>query len=122
MNGEIVVWIIGVGLLVGLGAYISNLHDDIGALELDNAKLTTQVATHKLESERLRNAVAIQNKFIASMQIDIQKATDEIEQWRSQPPRIKYKTITKVREIKSDDCQDIKSTLDAVRGIEYDSL
>jgi len=80
------------------------------------------LANYKLESVRYKNVVDVQNKQIQFLKVSKKKALDKLVKWKSLPPKIKYKTITKIREVKSDDCKDIKNTLDAIYSIDYNSL
>lgn len=109
-------------LLVSLYFYIHGLHQDIEALK--KSLLTNQVklANSKLQSTRYKAALDSQNKEIEGLKAQRTLAESKLKKWKSKPPDVKYKVIYKVREVKSDDCKDIKNVIDTVRHFDYNSL
>jgi len=109
-------------LILGLYFYIHLLK-----LQIDNLQNTLkdsymEAANLKLQSERYKNILDVQSKEIEDARINESLAKKKLLEWRAKPPSIKYKIITKIREVKSNDCKDIKNTIDAIRHIDYDKL
>ena len=109
-------------LVIGLYFYIHTLKTQIQDLRSQLTQNQVELANYKLESERYKNAINMQNKTINELKVSKNNALAKLNKWKALPPRIKYKTITKIRRIKSDDCKDIKNTINAIRSIDYDRL
>ena len=62
-------------------------------------------------------AIIDQNTAIESNRNDYEAKVAEYEEWQAKPAEIKYKTI--VKEIKSDECIDIKNALDELSTIKF---
>ena len=109
-------------IIMGIVMYVSSLKDEVQVLKLDNSKLHEKLLLYRLESERLESSVAIQNKEIELLKHNESLAKAELKSWKAKKPEVKYKTITKIREVHSDECKDIKNTINAVRSIDYSNL
>ena len=103
--------------------YIDGLKNKIDTLQDDLKDSYIEVANEKLQSTRYKNSLDTQSKEIDMLKHSEKLANSKLKKWKSLPPKIKYKTITKIREVKSsDECKDIKSVLNSVRSIDFDSL
>lgn len=122
INKNILVGLILAGVTAYLYSYVSGLKRDIMSLEVKVTKLQKDVVFKTLEKERLETAIQKQNYLIENLRAKESKAKRELAKWNSLPPKVKYKVITKIREVKSDDCKDIKNVINAVRNIDYNSL
>ena len=109
-------------LLIGLYFYIHTLKTQIQDLRSQLTQNQVELANYRLQSERYKNAIDIQNKQINELKVSKDNALDKLSKWKALPPKVKYKTITKIREVKSNDCKDIKNTINAIRNIDYNSL
>jgi len=81
--------------------------------EADRHRATLQ-AYAQLEARADR-----QNQEIERVRADQAAALAELDRWQKQPPEVRYVAIEKIREVKSENCDDV---LDAVRGLDYDGL
>ena len=109
-------------LLAGLYFYIHSLKVQIDTLQ-DNLKDSyVEAANLKLQSERYRNALDAQNKEIEEARVDKQLAIKKLSEWNAKPAEVRYKVIYKIREVKSNDCEDIKTQLDSIRHLDYEQL
>jgi hypothetical protein len=108
--------------LSGLYFYISGLKSQIVRLKNEAKDNSIELANEKLQSTRYRYALDKLNKEVEDARLNESLALKELNKWKSQPPKIKYKTITKIREVRSDDCKELKSVIDTVRSIDYSSL
>ena len=109
-------------LVVGLYFYIHSLKSQISDLQSSLKDNQIELANSKLEANRLKTVLDQQNKKIKLLKIDTAKKTKVLIKWKELPPKIKYKTIIKIREVKSDECKDIKKQLDIIRHINFNSL
>lgn len=109
-------------LIIGLYFYIHSLKSQISDLQSSLKDSQVEIANYKLESSRLRNVLAQQSEKIEALKSDKQNALKTLAKWKELPPKVKYKTITKIREVKSDECEDIKNQLDAIKRINFSSL
>ena len=104
-------------LIAGLYFYIHTLKSQINNLQDLLKDNQIELANSKLQSERYKNALDSQNKEIEALKLNEKLSLAKLKKWKSLPPKIKYKTITKIREVKSDECKDIKNVLNAVKLI-----
>jgi hypothetical protein len=111
-----------IALLLGLYFYIHSLKVQISDLQGTLKDTYVELANEKLQSTRYKSALDSQSKEIEALKHNEALAIAKLKKWQSRPPEVRYKTITKIREVKSDDCKDIKNALDAVRSIDYNSL
>ena len=72
----------------------------------------------------MKNSIEEQNSKIESLKSDRAKKEEQLKEWKAKPTKIRYKVLykTKYLEVKSNDCKDIKNSLNAVRRINYNSL
>lgn len=108
--------------IIGLYAYVHSLKADIDKLKLQISKKNTEIANRKLEVERYRNSVSIQNKKIEALEMNKESADKKLAAWKSEPKEIKYKVIYKTKEVKSDECKAIKERLDYVKHLDLNEL
>ena len=118
----------GVGLILAIfAAFIWN---EFQNKNLEIANLNTAVSEYetlvaKLEASNAQSKTLItkQNEVIEEITTDRELALNKLEEWRAKPPKVRYEVIYKDREvIKSNECDDIKSRLDDVRGVDFNSL
>ncbi len=102
--------------------YINSLNNDIHDLKKSLMQNQVKLANTRLESTRYKAALDSQNKEIEQLRAHTTLAEAKLKKWKNRPPDIKYKFIYKTREVKSNECSDIKSVIDGVRTIDFDSL
>ena len=108
--------------IAGLYFYIGSLKTQIDKLEIKVSQWQVKYTTEQHQSDLLRNAVHTQNILVEQLKVDKHLADTKLTTWKAKPAIIKYKTINKVRTIKSDTCSDIKSTLNTIRQLDFDNL
>lgn len=94
---------------------VSNLNAEVTKLHKKNSNLLLNYEKSKEELEK-------QNTKIKELSAGMLQQMEELKKWKSKKPEIRYEKIYKIREVKSDDCEDVKSTLDAIRNLEYREL
>jgi len=102
--------------------YINDIKNERDNYKSENSVLREQVAYSKLEKERLETAVREQNEHIKQLELNEQLALSKLKKWKDKPPNIRYKTITKIREVQSNECKDIKTQLDRIKHTDFSSL
>ena len=101
------------GLIVTLHVYkgkVENLSKDIQVLNVELVLTNTA-------KEALKNEIEVQNKAVEAHKNEYEIKLAEYQKWKDKPAEIKYKTI--VKEIKSDECVDIKNALDELSTIKF---
>ena len=116
---KIIVLVIGllIGLLCTLGVMLWLQNRVVGSLRIDNTRISGELVVSKANNVVLEGAIRDQNTAIESNRNDYEMKIAEYEEWRAKPAEIKYKTI--VKEIKSDECVDIKNALDELSTIKF---
>lgn len=94
---------------------VSSLNSEIVQLQKSNKTLTTN---YDLSQNKLHE----QSEKILSLAVDFEKNSKELEEWKSKKPEIRYEKIYRYREVKSDDCEDVKNNLDGIRTIDFSKL
>lgn len=97
--------------------YIDNQSSQIEKLTAKNNELTLKLSVEKANNVTLSSEILSQNKEIEANKTDYESNLKAYEEWQSKPAEIRYKTI--VKEIKSDDCADIKTALDELSTLEF---
>jgi len=108
--------------IIGLYAYVHGLKSDNDYLKMQISKKNVEIANKTLEVERYRSNLVRQNEKIAALEIDKQTADKKLAEWKNKPKEVKYKVIYKTKEVKSDDCKDIKKRLDYIKHLDINKL
>ena len=109
-------------MILGLGFYITTLKVSIHKLEKEINSLNTELLHRALESERLAAALKRQNEKVMLIKSDRENALSKLRKWKNKPPDVRYKTIIRYREVKSNECKDIKNILDDINVTDFNSL
>ena len=116
---KIVVLVIGllIGLLCTLGVMLWLQSRVVDSLRIDNTRISGELVVAKANNVVLEGAIIDQNTAIESNRNEFEAKVAEYEEWQAKPAEIKYKTI--VKEVKSDECVDIKNALDELSTIKF---
>lgn len=113
--------LLGVGIVItlvlGLGFMLKLQSNKIEELSQTIQSLSAELVVANANKATLEAAIKSQNVVIESNRNDYEAKVTEYEEWQAKPAEIKYKTI--VKEIKSDDCIDIKNALDELSTIKF---
>jgi hypothetical protein len=88
--------------------------------QLDNAKRSNIIKDSNIAV--LEAAVKEQNLVIDKLKLDYNTALSKYNKWKSKHKKYRYKVITKVVTKYSNECKDIKRTLDNVKHVKYEEL
>ena len=113
--------LLGVGivitLVIGLGFMLKLQSNKIEELSQTIQSLSAELVVANANKATLEAAIKSQNTVIELNRNDYEAKVAEYEEWQAKPAEIKYKTI--VKEIKSDECVDIKNALDELSTIKF---
>ena len=113
--------LLGVGiviaLVIGLGFMLKLQSNKIEELGQTIQSLSAELVVANANKATLEAAIKSQNTVIELNRNDYEAKVAEYEEWQAKPAEIKYKTI--VKEIKSDECVDIKNALDELSTIKF---
>lgn len=113
--------LLGVGivitLVIGLGFMLKLQSNKIEELGQTIQSLSAELVVANANKAALEAAIKSQNAVIELNRNDYEAKVAEYEEWQAKPAEIKYKTI--VKEIKSDECVDIKNALDELSTIKF---
>ena len=103
------------------------LHMNIRSLEIknnklvkDNTTLTLEFQQEKSNNKTLSEAIDDQNRKISKYEIDLEVKDKEYKKLISQTDKERFKKIYDQKpelEVKSNECEDIKNSLDAIRKL-----
>ena len=104
-------------LVIGLGFLLKLQSNKIEELGQTIQSLSAELVVANANKATLEAAIKSQNTVIELNRNDYEAKVAEYEEWQAKPAEIKYKTI--VKEIKSDECVDIKNALDELSTIKF---
>ena len=115
------VMLLGVGivitLVIGLGFMLKLQSNKIEELGQTIQSLSAELVVANANKATLEAAIKAQNAVIELNRNDYEAKVAKYEEWQAKPAEVKYKTI--VKEVKSDDCIDIKNALDELSTIKF---
>ena len=113
--------LLGVGIVItlvlGLGFMLKLQSNNIEELGQTIQSLSAELVVANANKVTLEAAIKSQNAVIELNRNDYEAKVAEYEEWQAKPAEIKYKTI--VKEVKSDECVDIKNALDELSTIKF---
>lgn len=109
-------------VVVGLWWYISSLHEDIESRDAKIVELEKQSSLDAANYARMSNGLKQCNAGIEILKVNIGEANKKLAEWKKLPPVIRYKWRTKVMKIKSNECIDIKKSINRVRELNFNEL
>lgn len=118
----IIAGVIALVVIAGI-FYVNGLKRDIRNLNSTLKDNQIELANEKLQSTRYESALDKQNTEINKLRLDNNTSTEKLAKWKVLPAKIRYKVIYKTSEvIKSNECKDIKSSIDNIRNIDFKQL
>lgn len=121
INSNIQLFIIAflVTLLLSVGIYSRILLSQNKILTTDLITKNSLLEVEKVKNINLNASIKNQNEKIENNQIDLDTKLKELEEWKNKPAEIKYKEIIKFKEIKSNECTDIKNIINSIRTTSF---
>ena len=110
----------GIALVLLLIAGITTYEIKISNLKSDLLKTENKLLEATINNSKCKDSLSNQNSLIVSQKIDY---NTKLKAFREMPPKIRYEVIYKTtKEVKSNECEDIKSSLDDIRSLDLDKL
>jgi len=109
-------------IIVGAYFYQRSLKVRINELKFELAGTQTELANSQLESVRLKSSLDKQNTYIEQLEASQKLNLAKLLKWENKKPEVKYKNIETIREVQSNECKDIKDTIDAVSNLDFKLL
>lgn len=108
-------------MIGGIGYYSYT----VNTLESDIEELKIKLRYSELRSEVCIGTLDRQNIAIDQLEIDLNKATEELDAWRKSPAKVKYEKIyvrvpAEINATRSN-CEDVGILLDVVKDMEINS-
>lgn len=104
--------------LIG-GAYTYFIKSELEKVQAEFSEQGKELAIEKANNTVIKATIESQNKAIDSQKVELAEKLQELEDWKNQPPEIKYKEVIKYREVKSNECEDIKNVINSIRGTSF---
>ena len=113
--------IIVVFVLLGLVARFtySNMQNKIAKLEKEKLELNSLLVVEKANNITAKSIIENQNRAIDSQKVEYSEKLQELEDWKNQSPEVKYKEVIKYKEVKSNECEDIKNIINSIRSTSF---
>ena len=109
--------VIAVFLIGGAYTYfIKSELEKVQASYLDQGK---ELAIEKANSITAKATIESQNNAIESQKVEYSEKLQELEDWKNKPSEVKYKEVIKYKEVKSNECEDIKAVINSMRGTSF---
>lgn len=99
--------------------YIKMQTVKIEFLQENTRKLEIEISNEKANNVTLSSTIKNQNQKIAEHQNNYDIKIKEFQEWKDKPAEIKYKEIIKYKEVKSNECKDIKSIINDIRNTSF---
>ncbi|HKM19360.1 MAG TPA: hypothetical protein VJY14_04775 [Aliarcobacter sp.] len=113
----LVIFIFTIGFF--LRSVYLNLQDEIENLENEKLILNSKLLIEKTNNITAKAIIDKQNKEIESKKVDYEKNIKDFEEWKNQPPETRYKEVIKYKEVKSNECEDIKNIINSIRSTSF---
>ena len=114
--------VIAGALVVGAYVYQRSLKDYINELKYELATTQTELANRKLESTRLKNSLDKQTEKVRQLKASEKLNLAKLQKWKNKKPEVRYRHIETIRKVQSNECKDIKDTIDAVSNLDFKLL
>ena len=112
-----------IGMWWSYSSEVETLEDDKKTLKFERNLALTSIGVHKANETTLKGSIKTQNDKITALRVSNSTKRKELGEWKTKPPKIKYKTIYEtIYKEASSDCNDTKDMLDSVRTIDFNSL
>ena len=104
--------------LIG-GAYTYFIKSELEKVQAEFSEQGKELAIEKANNTVIKATIESQNKAIDSQKVELAEKLQELEDWKNQPPEVKYKEVIKYREVKSNECEDIKNIINIIRSTSF---
>ena len=118
-NSKIILIVaVAVMFLIG-GAYNYFIKSELEKVQAEYSKQTKELAVEKANNTALRASIENQNKAVEEIKVDLENNLKDFEEWKNKPIETKYKEVIKYKEVKSNECEDIKNIINSIRSTSF---
>ena len=118
-NSKIIL-IVAVAVIFSIGgAYSYFIKSELKKVQAKYSKQTEELAVEKANNTALRASIENQNKAVEKIKVDLENNLKEFEEWKNKPIETKYKEVIKYKEVKSNECKDIKNIINSIRSTSF---
>ena len=77
------------------------------------------MAIEKANNVTAKATIKSQNDAIENQKVELSEKLQELQEWKNQPPETRYKEVIKYKEVKSNECEDIKNIINSIRSTSF---
>lgn len=103
--------------ILALIVYIKIINTEKDNLNTKLEKANAALVLEKANNTTYRSILAKQNSDIENLKTDYENNLKDFENYKKQDFEVKYKELEKFKEVKSNECKDIKNLIDHIRTI-----
>ena len=96
---------------------VGDLKDEVKEKSKEIKALQSDKATRSLELDYCKSDLETQNDTVELIAKEYALGLQEMEKLRAQPERVRYEKIYEIKEMRSDECEDIKRGIDLLRDV-----
>ncbi|MDX4061731.1 hypothetical protein Q6A90_05055 [Aliarcobacter skirrowii] len=105
--------------ILALVVYIKIINTEKDNLNTKLEKANAALVLEKVNNTTLRSINAKQNSDIEKNRIDYENNLKDFENYKKQDFEVKYKELEKYKEVKSNECKDIKNIINSIRSTSF---
>lgn len=104
--------------LIG-GVYNYFLKSELEKVQAEFSEQGKELAVEKANNATAKAIIEKQNLLVELNKTDYENNLKEYQNWKDKPPEVKYKEVIKYKEVKSNECQDIKNIINSIRSTSF---
>lgn len=104
--------------LIG-GAYTYFIKSELEKVQAKFSEQGKELAIEKANNTVIKATIESQNNAIESQKVEYSEKLQELEDWKNKPSEVKYKEVIKYKEVKSNECEDIKNIINSMRSTSF---
>ena len=101
------------------GAYTYFIKSELEKVQASYLDQGKELAIEKANNTVIKATIESQNNAIESQKVEYSEKLQELEDWKNKPSEIKYKEVIKFKEVKSNECEDIKNIINSMRSTSF---
>ena len=118
-NSKIILIVaVAVIFLIG-GAYTYFIKSELEKVQASYLDQGKELAIEKANNVTAKATIKSQNDAIENQKVELSEKLQELQEWKNQPPETRYKEVIKYKEVKSNECEDIKNIINSIRSTSF---
>lgn len=115
---NILIILVSTSLLISI-IYNYFIKSELEKVQAKYSKQTEELAVEKANNIAMRASIENQNKAVEKIKVDLENNLKEFEEWKNQPVEVKYREVIRYKEVKSNECEDIKNIINSIRSTSF---